>query len=89
MPRRALEPSRSRVDDDGCDGTFHGFLISPLGFSPEEVFKGEGAASGSPVGPTPCGGAPGGTHAAMWCGGLVALLYLSFGLRIMTGEIRT
>ena len=51
---RAPEPSRSRVDDDGGDGTFRGFLIVYLGFSVEEVFMGERATSGGPVGPTPC-----------------------------------
>ena len=30
VPGRALEPSRSRVDDDGGDGTFRGFLIGVL-----------------------------------------------------------
>ena len=31
----------------------------------------------------------GGTYAAMWCGGLVALLRLSFGLRVVSGKIGT
>ena len=34
---RAPEPSRSRVDDDGSDGTFRGFLIGYLGFSVNEA----------------------------------------------------
>ena len=42
---------RSRVDDDGSDGTFRGFLIVYLGFSVEEVFMGKGATSGEPCGP--------------------------------------
>ena len=37
VPGRAPEPSRSRVDDDGGDGTFRGFLIGCLGFSDEEA----------------------------------------------------
>ena len=45
MPGRAQKPSRSRVDDDGGDGTFRGIVIGYLGFSPEEVFMGEGATS--------------------------------------------
>ena len=37
VPGRAPEPSRSRVDYDGSDGTFHGFLIGCLGFSVNEA----------------------------------------------------
>ena len=48
---RAPKPSQSRVDDDDRDGTFHGFLIRYLGFSLEEIFMGEWAASGEPCGP--------------------------------------
>ena len=51
VPRRAPEPSRSRVDDDGSDGTFCGFLSVYLGFSVEEVFMGKRATSGEPCGP--------------------------------------
>ena len=54
VPVKAPEPSRSRVDDNGGDRTFHGFLIECLGFSVKEVFMCERATSGSPVGPTPC-----------------------------------
>ena len=60
MPGRAREPSRSRVDDDGGDGTFRGFLIGYLGFSIEEVYIGERQPREGPVGPTPCAGALGG-----------------------------
>ena len=58
MPGRAPEPSRSRVDDNGGDGSFHRIMIGYLGFSDEEVFMGEGLTPGSPVGPTPPPGAP-------------------------------
>ena len=54
VPGRAPEPSRSRVDGERGDGTFHGILIGCLGFSIKEVFMGERATSGGPVGPTPC-----------------------------------
>ena len=37
VPRRAPEPSQSRVDDDGSDITFRGFLIGYLGFLDEEA----------------------------------------------------
>ena len=33
VPGRAPEPSRSRVDDDGGEGTFHGIMIKYLGLS--------------------------------------------------------
>ena len=45
MPGRAPEPSRSRVDDDGRDGTFCENMIRYLEFPPEKVFMGEGATS--------------------------------------------
>ena len=48
---RAPEHSRSRVDDDGGDRTFHGFMIGSLGFSFEEVFMGKRATLGEPCGP--------------------------------------
>ena len=59
MPGRAPEPSQSRVDDDGGDGTFRGIMIGYLGFSVEEVYMGEGVTPGSHVGPTPPPRAPG------------------------------
>ena len=66
MPGRALEPSRSRVDDDGREGTFRGNMIRYLGFSPEEVFMGEGATSGEVCGPqhnvAACRGGPAPPH---------------------------
>ena len=48
---RAQEPSRSRVDDDGGDRTFHGIMIGYLGFSEEGVYMGEGLTPGEPCGP--------------------------------------
>ena len=60
MPGRAPEPSRSRVDDDGGDGTFRGIMIRYLGFSGEGVYMGEGLTPGAPSGPTPPPCAPGG-----------------------------
>ena len=50
---------------------------------------GEGATSVEACGPHTMWWRAGGTHAAMWCGGLVALLRLSFGLRVMSGKIGT
>ena len=51
VPTRALEPSRSMVDDSGDDGTFHGILIGYLGFPREEIFMGEGVTSVEAQGP--------------------------------------
>ena len=59
MLGRALDPSRSRVDDDGRDGTFRGNMIRYLGSSPEEVYMGEGATSVEACGP----------HTTWWCVG--------------------
>ena len=33
VPGRASEPSRTRVDDDGSGGAFHGIVLGYLGFS--------------------------------------------------------
>ena len=89
MPGKAPEPSRSRVDDDGRDITFHGNKIRSLGFSLEEVFMGEGATSVESCGPHTTWRHAGGTRATTWCGGSVALLRLSFGLRVVSGKIGT
>ena len=51
MLGRAPELSRSRVDDDGSDGTFHGIQISYLGFSEEGDYMGEGLIPGETCGP--------------------------------------
>ena len=51
VPGRAPEPSRSRVDDDGGDGTFRGIMIGYLGFSDEGVYMGEDLTPGEPCGP--------------------------------------
>ena len=59
VPRRTPEPSRSRIDDDGDDRTFHGIMIGCLGFSDEGVYMGGRLTPGSPVGPTSPPGMPG------------------------------
>ena len=88
MLGRASEPSRTRVDDGGGDGTFRGFLIGYLGFSRKEQFIGERARSVEAQGPyTTWRRIGGGTRATTWCGHLGALLRLSFGLRERVGEI--
>ena len=42
---------RSRVDDDGPDGTFRGNMIRYLWFSADKVYMGEGATSVKAFGP--------------------------------------
>ena len=86
---RAPEPSRSRVDDDGGDGTFCGIMIGYIGFSEEGVYMGEGLTPGEPYGPhtTSWHAGGGGNHAARWCGGSTAPLRLSFSLRVRDGNI--
>ena len=90
MPGRAPEPSRVRVDDDGGDKKFRGFLIGYLRFSVEEVYIRERATSRGVCGPhTMCWRVGGRTRAARWCGGLVAPLRLSFSSRVRDGKILT
>ena len=87
VPGRALEPSRSRVDDDSSDGTFHGFQIGYLGFFVEEVYIGERETSGGMWAPHHVVARQRGARAAMWCGSLVAPLLVPFGLRVRDGKI--
>ena len=89
VPRRAPEPSRSRVDDDGGDGTFRGIMIRYLGFSVGEVYMGEDLAPGALRAPhTTCSCAERWGRARRLCGGLMAPLHLSFGLCVRDGNIR-
>ena len=90
MPGRAPEPSRSRVDDDGGDGTFRGIRIRYLGFSGGEVYMGEGLTPGEAYGPhTTSSRAGRWGHATRLCGGLVASLCLFFGVRVRDDNIRS
>ena len=89
VPGRAPEPSRSRVDDDGSDRTFPRNMIRFVGFPPKRYLREKGQHRWRPEGPTPRGGASGGTRATTWCGGSMALLRLSFGRCVVSGEIGT
>ena len=54
------------------------------------VFMGKGLTLGEAYGPhTTSPRAGGGTRAARWCGGSIAPLRLSFGLRVRDGKILT
>ena len=87
MPGRALEPSRSRVDDDSGDGTFRGIMIGYLGFSVEEVYMGEGLTPGRPVGPTQPPRALGGGAAPPGCVGASWLPFVSPSVSVyVTGK---
>ena len=83
VPERASEPSRTRVDVGGGDGTFRGFLIGYLGFSRKKVFIGERAMSveGRGVFTT-------WQRAGRWGRGVAhSLLCVSFGLRVRDRKI--
>jgi hypothetical protein len=56
VPGIALEPSRTRVDDGGGYGTFHGWRLRHIGFSRGCEFMGRRASWCMPEGPTPWGG---------------------------------
>ena len=63
-------------------------MIGYLGFSEEGVYMGEGLTLEEPCGPhTTSRLVGGGTRAARWCGGSMAPLRLSFGIRVRDREI--
>ena len=69
MLGRAPEPSRSRVDDNGGDGTFRGIMIRYLGFSDEGGIYGRKADPGGALwAPHRQLARRGWTHAARWWG---------------------
>ena len=87
LPGRASEPSRSRVNDDGGDGTFHGIMIRCLGFSGRGDYMGKRAARGASRGPhTPPRRARQGGRALVVSGSPGSLLRVPFGLRLRVGE---
>ena len=90
VPGRASEPSRTRVDDDGGYGTFHGILLGSLGFSRQKVFIGERERSVDAQGAhTTSRRGQGWARAVAWCGGPVAPLRVSSGLRAWFCKIGT
>ena len=90
VPGRASEPSRTRVGDDGRDGTFRGILLGYLGFSRYAEYMGEDARSVEARGAhtTPrCG--PRAGRAKARCGRPVAPLRLPFELRLRYVKLGT
>ena len=82
MPGRASELPRSEIDDDGRDGTFHGFSVFVLGFLRREVLIGEGWAPGASQGHhTLPGRGPTLGRALLGCGALGAHPQVLSGLR--------
>jgi hypothetical protein len=71
-------------------GTLSGKTPIDLGFSHQRLYIGGGAMSEGTQGPHTTGWrGQGCTRATRWCGHLLALLRLCFGLRLMSGKIGT
>ena len=87
VPGRASEPSRTRVDDGGGDGTFRGIMLGYLGFSGRRQYIGERAARGASRGPhTPPRRARQGGRALVVFGSPGSPLRAPFGLRLRVSE---
>jgi hypothetical protein len=85
--QRLLSPEIGLRRQQRC-GTILGKTPINLGFSRRRLFIGGGAMSKGSQGPHTIGWrALGVTHATRWCGGLLAPLRLSFGLRLVSGKI--
>jgi hypothetical protein len=87
VPRRALEPSRTRVDDGGGYRTFHGWRLECLGFSRGCEYIGRRARSVGARGAHTMGRRGQGAHATTMCGRLIGLLRLPFGLLELVRKI--
>jgi hypothetical protein len=81
VPGRALEPSRTRVDDGGGYRTFCGWRLRSLGFSRGCEYICGRARSVGARGAHTMGWRSQGAHATTRCVRLVGLLHLPFGLR--------
>jgi hypothetical protein len=89
VPRRASEPSRTRVDDGGGYRTFRGWRLGCLGFSRGCEYIGGRARSVGARGAHTMGRRGQGARATTRCGRLVALIRLPFGLRERVRKIGT
>jgi hypothetical protein len=73
-----------------CCGTLSGKTPIDLGFSRRRLYIGGGAMSeGTRLAHTTCWRGQGWTRATLWCGQPLAALRVSFGLRLVSGEIGT
>jgi hypothetical protein len=80
---RASGPSRSRVDDgDGLQYVLWKSDRSLRVFSTKGIYRQNGDVRGWTRGPHHLVARPGVAHATLWCGRLLVLLRLSFGLRL-------
>jgi hypothetical protein len=90
VPRRASEPSRSRIDDVGGLQYVFWKIDRGLGFSRRgEYIGGRAASGGGPGGLTTWWREPGVGCATLWCGYLLGPLRFCFGLHLMSGKIGT
>jgi hypothetical protein len=90
VPEQRLLSSKIGLQRRRRCGTLSGKTLTDLGFLRRMLYIGRGAMSGG--GP----GAhiwwwrgQGGTRATRWCGHLLALLRIYFGLRLVSGKIGT
>jgi hypothetical protein len=86
--QRILSPEIGRRWRQRC-GTLSGKTLIDLGFSPRSEFIGRGAMSGHQGAHTRRWRGKWWTRATGWCGHLLALLRLCFGLCVMSEKIGT
>jgi hypothetical protein len=89
VPEQRLLSPKIGLRWQRCCGTFRGLMLIDLGFSRRRDFIGGRAMSegGQGAHTTPWRGQREG--ATRWCGYLLALLSLCFGLRLVSGKIGT
>jgi hypothetical protein len=90
VPEEILLSPKLRLRWRRCCRTFRGWTPIHLGFSHRRLYIGGGAISeGTRGGPHQVVAWQGWTRTTRWCGHLLALLGLCFGLRLVSGKIGT
>jgi hypothetical protein len=90
VPKQRLMSPELRPRWRRCCRTFHGWTLIYLGFSPwREYIGGRAMSEGGPGAHTTWWHDHGVTRATTWCGCLLALLLLPFGLRLRDSKIVT